>query len=125
MRHVRWGYAAAAAALVVEIGIALYLHDRIVRPYGGDALAVVLVYLALRAVTRLGTRRAVSMALAVAVVIECAQAVHALRWVGLEHDRLARVVLGGQFDLTDFAAYAVGAAAVPLVEAWRARRARR
>ena len=48
--RIKWGYAAAAVAvLLVEIGIALFVRDRVVRPYGGDVLAVIGVYLAARA----------------------------------------------------------------------------
>ncbi len=48
------GYAALTALLLaIEVVIALFVHDAIVRPYVGDALAVILVYTGLRAVTRL------------------------------------------------------------------------
>lgn len=124
MSRYRWGYGVAAVtALGVEIGIALGVNDRIVRPYGGDALAVVLVYLALRSATRLRVVGAIGAALAVAVSVELGQALHILRWIGLEHNGVARVVFGGQFDPIDFAAYTAGAATILVAE--RAREAQR
>ncbi len=41
----RWGYLAASIIVfIIELIIALYVHDRIIRPYIGDMLVVVLVY---------------------------------------------------------------------------------
>ena len=45
---------ATILVLMLEVVIALFVHDRIIRPYLGDSLAVVLVYLGGRAVTPLG-----------------------------------------------------------------------
>ncbi len=64
---------ATALVFIIEVLIALYMHDAFIRPYGGDILAVILVYL------------------------------------GLGHNRLLRIVLGGVFDVQDLACYAVGA----------------
>ena len=110
---------AAAAVFAVEVLIALFVHDSLVRPYIGDILAVVLVYLGLRAVTPLPVVPAVIVTLGVAAAIEFAQLFHMLDALGLSHNRLARVVLGGVFDIKDLACYAVGAFAVLIVEVLR------
>ena len=116
----RWGYAAAAlAVLAVEVLIALFVRDRLVRPYGGDALAVVGVYLLLRALTGWRWPVALAAALGVAVAIELGQAVGVLGLVGLADVPTARVVMGTGFDWLDFAAYGIGGVAVALVERWR------
>ena len=101
---------ATVVVLVVEILIALYMRDAFIRPYGGDILAVVLVYLGLRAVTPMGVRSAALLALAVAFAIEFGQLFHVLDRLGLGHNRLLRVVLGGVFDVKDLACYVAGAA---------------
>jgi hypothetical protein len=107
---------AAVAVFVVEVGIALFMHDALIRPYGGDALAVVLVYLAVRAGTPLGPKAAILLALAVAVGVELAQLANLLDLLGLRGNRLARTVLGGAFDLKDFAAYGLGAIGILIIE---------
>ena len=113
----RASYAVAAILVfIVEGAIAAFVHDALVRPYLGDSLAVVLVYLALRAVTPLDVGRSAATALAIACAIELAQWFHLADRIGI-HDRLARVVLGTGFDPADFLAYAGGALAVVVVEA--------
>ena len=115
------GYALAAGALLLaEVAIALWVDDRLVRPYGGDTLAVVLVYCGVRAVTRWRWPLALIVALAVAVAVELGQLVGVLRMLGLDGVAVARVVLGSGYDPCDFAAYAVGGVAVAAVE-WRRR----
>ena len=113
----RRGYALAALVLfVVEVLIALFVRDAFVRPYLGDVLAVMLVYAVLRAATPLGTVSALCAALGIALVIEVAQALNLLGALGLADNELARVVLGGAFDMLDMAAYCAGGAAVLAVE---------
>ena len=116
-------YALATIALLgIEIAIARFVHDSIVRPYIGDSLAVMLVYLALRAVTPLRVVPAVATAFAIACAIEVGQYFHLVDALGLGSSRVARVVLGTSFELTDFVAYGGGAMCVLAVEAVRKKR---
>lgn len=118
--RIRRGYALAAVALfAVEAAIALWLHDPIIRPYAGDSLAVVLVYLMLRAGTPLGTGAAVLSATLIAFAIEISQYFHLVRHLGLNGSGIARALLGTGFDPKDFAAYLIGTAAVLIVERLR------
>ena len=110
---------ATILVLAVEVLIAVYVHDGFVRPYVGDILAVVLVYLGIRAVSPLAVVPGLVVACAIAVVIEVAQLFHLLDALGLSHSHLARVVLGGVFDVKDLGCYAVGAVCVLLVEITR------
>ncbi len=110
---------ATAGVFLIEAMIALWWRDRFVRPYLGDVLAVVLVHLFLRATTRLTALQAAGAALAVAVMIELGQLLHVLDALGLRHNALARVVLGGTYDPQDLACYLVGAlAAFALDRLW-------
>lgn len=109
----RPGYALAALLVfLIEVGIALWVRDGFVRPYLGDVLAVVLVYLVLRALTALRVVPAALMALAVGVAVEAGQALHLLDHLGLAGNRVARVVLGSAFSIGDLFCYGAGAVLV-------------
>lgn len=113
-------YALAALLLfLIEVAIALWVRDRFVRPYLGDVLAVILVYLALRAVTGLRVAPAALAAFLVGLLVEIGQAVDLLGHLGLADQRIARVVLGTSFSIADIICYAAGAAIVLLAERWR------
>lgn len=110
-------YAGAAIALFcVEVAIALFVNDAFVRPYVGDVLAILLVYTALRAATPLSLRSALATTLAIAVLIEVAQAAKLLSALGLGENRLARIVFGGSFDWLDLLAYAAGGIVIVGIE---------
>ena len=113
----RPNYAIATLAIfLIEVLIALYVRDAFIRPYGGDVLAVVLVYVGLRAVTSLRVGPAVAVALAIAFGVEVAQALNLITTLGLENVQLARTVLGTSFAWGDLAAYGAGAVMVLIVE---------
>lgn len=107
---------AALAIFLVEIGLALFVRDGFFRPYIGDVLAIAFVYCALRTLTPLGLCGAVAAALLIATAIELAQLFNVLDAMGLRGNAVIRTVLGGSFDLLDFAAYAAGAALVWIAE---------
>jgi hypothetical protein len=110
-------YAGAAIALFcVEVAIALFVNDAFVRPYVGDVLAILLVYTALRAATPLSLRSALATTLAIAVLIEVAQAAKLLSALGLGENGLARIVFGGSFDWLDLLAYAAGGIVIVGIE---------
>ena len=119
----RFRYLLAMAILfVVEIAIALFVHDRIVRPHVGDTLAVMLAYCGLRGVMSLRIGPAVAIALAIAAGIEIGQWLRLVDRLGLGGYPVAKVILGTGFDPRDFLAYTVGGASVLLAEAVRQRR---
>lgn len=120
---VRPGYAIAALVIfLVEVVIALFVRDAFIRPYIGDVLAIALVYAALCAVTPLRLGSALTVTLAIAVVIELAQAANLLGALGLADNAVARTVLGGQFDWFDLLAYAAGGVVIVAVELLARRR---
>lgn len=99
---------AAALIFLLEIIIALFAHDRLIRPYLGDSLAVILVYCMVRAFMPCSVIQSLAIAMAIACAIELGQLFGLLSFLGLEHNMLARLVLGSGFDLKDFLAYACG-----------------
>ncbi|GAA4023510.1 DUF2809 domain-containing protein [Hymenobacter glaciei] len=106
----------AVGLFVVEIVIALYVHDRLIRPYAGDFLATILLYCMVRSVVSIRLKWAVAAVLFVSYLIEGLQYVDLLGRLGLQHSRLARIVLGSSFSWADMLAYTLGALAILMVE---------
>ncbi|MCW3846698.1 DUF2809 domain-containing protein [Sphingomonas sp. LB-2] len=107
------------ALFAVEVLIALFVRDRFVRPYLGDVLAVILVYLGLRAVLRIEVMPALVVALAIAFAVEFGQLIGILDMLGLRSNAVARIVLGSGFEVKDLLAYLAGAAIVLAAERLR------
>ena len=106
---------------LLEVFIALHVRDAFVRPYLGDVLVVVLMYLALKTVLRAPTACLAGTALAIACVIEALQALPLVDVLGIDN-RVLRVALGTTFSWADVLCYVVGAALVVAVEGWLAQR---
>lgn len=122
----RISYALAAIAVfAIEILIALHVHDRLIRPYIGDSLAVILLYFGLRAVTPLRVVPAVLTALVIAFAIEFGQMFHLIDALGLRGNRIAGFILGGSFDVRDLACYVAGAMVALIVEGFLTSRSRK
>lgn len=114
-----WLYG-AICLFCIEVFIAAFLHDRIIRPYVGDLLAVVFLYCLAKSVAPLPVGPTVLGVLLVAYALEALQYVHLLAHLGLQHSRLASVVLGSHFEWIDMLAYTLGAALIWAAEKMRA-----
>lgn len=104
---------------MVEVFIALYMHDRIVRPYIGDVLVVILIYCFCRSFLRVRIKLLAVAVLLFAFVIEVLQYFEIVRRMGLERSKLARVVIGVGFEWLDLVAYCAGIAIVLVFESLR------
>ena len=103
---------AALALLAIEVAIARYAPQGLLRGFGGDVLVVVLVYALLRTCVVQPAARLALWALLFACVIECLQGLGMVDVLGL-HDqtalhRVLRIALGTTFDLWDLVAYGCG-----------------
>lgn len=118
------GYLVLALLIfVVEVYIAVAVHDRFVRPHLGDALVVVLLYCLLAGLVPWSRPRLAAGVVLFAFVIECLQGLRVLDHLGLASHKLLRVVFGTDFDPYDLLAYVIAGVAVVAVE--QARRPRR
>lgn len=121
MRFNKRYFSLAAGLLALEILIAQFAHDRFIRPYGGDFLATILLYCLLKSVWPAPAERVAGAALLTSYIIEVAQALHLLTWLGWQPSRLAQLLLGSQFGWGDLLAYTLGAAVVLGLEQSRER----
>ena len=115
----------AALLLVLEIFIGTFVNDRLVRPYGGDFLATILLYCLGKSFWQPPWQRVLAGALLLSYLIEIGQYFHLVARLGLGHWRVARMVLGSSFAWADMLAYTLGALLVLVVERRWAPRATR
>ena len=94
--------------LAIEVGIALFVHDTIVRPFVGDVLVVLLIYSFLRIFIRRQPRRVALGVLLLACAIEVLQYFDFVALLHLENNRVLSVMLGRTFAWDDFLAYLTG-----------------
>lgn len=111
------GYFLLAMVLfLVEVGIALFVHDNFVRPYLGDTLVVVLIYSFLKSFLKAPVIPTAIAVLLFSYTIEVLQYFDLIVFLHLENNRLAKCVLGNSFEWVDFVAYTVGILLVILAE---------
>lgn len=116
-RKKRAAYLIAAAVLFgTEVFIALFVHDRFVRPYLGDVLVVLFLYAFVRIFI---PERIALLPLYIflfASAVEALQYFELVKVLGLEKNRVLSVVLGSTFDWKDIGCYAVGCLLLGLYE---------
>lgn len=113
---------AALFLLLVEILIAVYVRDSVVRPYGGDFLVVILIYCVGRAFLNLSVAAVAAATLLFSFAVEIGQYFSLVDRLGLSGNRLAAIVIGTGFSWGDLLAYTLGVGTVIGVERWRAGR---
>ena len=93
---------------VIEVLIALFVHDDFIRPYVGDVLVVILMYCFFKSFLNLPVFTLALFVLSFAFFIEILQGFNIVAKIGLEKSKLANVVLGNSFSWIDFLTYIVG-----------------
>lgn len=106
----------AFGLFLTEIAIALFVHDAFLRPFGGDFLVVILVYATIRGFTHFSVNEALVGTLGFAYLIETLQFFNYVSLLGLEHIKIARIVMGISFSWFDILAYTAGCLFVLVVE---------
>ena len=106
----------AILLLLTEIAIGLFVHDAILRPYGGDFLVVILLYCLVKSFLNSPVVATAIGVLLFSYIVETLQYFHIVRMLGLEKYALARVIFGTSFAWTDITVYTLGAGLVLLVE---------
>jgi Protein of unknown function (DUF2809) len=114
-------FSIAVALFIVEVLIAVFMHDRFVRPYVGDYLVVFLVYYAIASLVDCAPWQTGLFTLLFAYAVEFLQYIKFIERVKLEGNVLARTVLGVGFEWKDIMAYTLGVGTVLLIERLRRR----
>ena len=109
-------FAITILLFVMEIAIALYVHDNFIRPYFGDFLVVILLSCFLKSFVKVSVWVAAALVLLFSFAIESVQYLNLVEKLGLQHSKIAKVVLGNSFAWMDLLAYTLGILAVIIME---------
>ena len=105
-----------AGLLIAEILIALFVRDRFVRPYVGDALVTVLICALCRVISPQRPRLLALYVFLFAAAVEIGQYFDYAALLGLAESRFFSALLGRTFSFTDLICYAAGCVAFAAAE---------
>lgn len=114
-------FLAAIILFIIEVLIALFVHDNFIRPYVGDFLVVILIYCAVRTFINASPLKVAIGVLLFSYLIETLQYFHIVDRLGLSQNVVARTVIGYGFEWWDILAYTLGIITVLFIEKYRAR----
>lgn len=98
--------------LIIEVLIALYIHDEFIRPYIGDVLVVMVLYCFVRIFIPNGVKMMPLYIFVFAAGVEILQYFSLIEVLGLGKNRFLRILIGTVFDVKDIICYGVGCAVI-------------
>jgi len=101
---------------VLEIAIVLFFKTGFVRFVLGDFFVVIMLYYFLKSFIETKPLKLAISVLLFAFTIEFLQMTNLLTLLNLENDKLAHLILGNTFEVTDLIAYALGILCVLIIE---------
>lgn len=101
---------------VIEVCIALFVDDKIIRPYGGDFLVVIMIYYFLKSFIKTKKSYLLLGVLLFAYTVELAQLLNTVSILGLENNKIMSTVIGTSFSWGDLVAYTLGTGTCWLIE---------
>lgn len=96
------------AIFLVELFIAVFVHDRIIRPYIGDILVIVLLYTFIKIFTKKKIRLLPVYLFVFAAFVEGMQYFNIVKVLGLENNKVLSIIIGSTFDIKDILCYLAG-----------------
>lgn len=112
----RWYGMVFLFLLGIEIYIALFVHDRFIRPYLGDILVVGTLYAFVRTLVPTGLPWLPAGITLFSLLVEVGQAFHLVDRLGLGDVPFFRILLGSVFDWADLLCYLAGGGLILLAE---------
>ncbi len=100
----------------IEVYIAKYVHDDIIRPYIGDVLVVILIYCLVKSFFNTPVLKTALAVLLFSFVVETLQYFNIVNVLGLQDSKLAATIIGTSFAWMDIASYIAGILIVLLCE---------
>lgn len=103
----------------VEVMIALFIHDNIIRPYFGDILIVILLYCLVRTASPDKISLLPLYIFLFASTIEILQYFDFVSLIGLGNNSFARIIFGTTFSMIDILCYLAGSLCCALFDFFR------
>lgn len=93
---------------LIELFIALYVRDKIIRPFIGDALVVISIYTFIK-IFLAGNHKEIAWGVfAFACFVEVCQYFKIVEILGVQDNEIATIVIGTTFSWGDILAYFIG-----------------
>ena len=93
---------------MIEVIIALFINDKIIRPYIGDILVIILMYTFIRSFIKKPIKFLSIYLFVFATVVEIIQYLKILELIGLQNNKILSIILGSTFDIKDVLCYLIG-----------------
>ncbi|SHE50815.1 ribosomal maturation YjgA family protein [Dysgonomonas macrotermitis] len=93
----------------IEVLIALFVNDRIIRPYGGDVLVVMLMYYFFKSFISAKPLYIAIGVLLFAYAVEIGQYFNLVEILNLQDNKVMRIIIGSSFSWGDIVCYTIGA----------------
>ncbi len=101
---------------IIEVLIALFVHDNFIRPYIGDVLVTVLICCFLRIFIPKGVNLLPLYVFIFAAGVEIMQYFDIVERLGLADNRFFSILIGSVFDVKDIVCYGIGCLVVFVTE---------
>ena len=108
--------------LLIEVIIALYVHDDFIRPYVGDVLVVIVIYTFIRIIVPEKCKLIPLFLFIFAAGVELLQLANIVEILGVADNKFLKILIGSVFDIKDIVCYAVGCVILCMYEWVRGRR---
>lgn len=109
----------------VEVCIALFVNDSIIRPYGGDFLVVIMMYYFFKSFIKIKFQYLLLFVLLLAYIVELCQLFDVVGLLGLQDNKVMSTIIGTSFSWGDMIAYTLGVSLCFVVELVASRRLRK
>ncbi len=108
--------------LLIEVIIALYVHDDFIRPYVGDMLVVIVIYTFIRIIVPEKCKLIPLLIFVFATGVELLQLANIVEILGVADNKFLKTLIGSVFDIKDIVCYAVGCVILCMYEWVRIRK---
>lgn len=94
---------------LIEAFIAAFVRDQFIRPFVGDVLVIILMYLFIKSFIKRPMPLLPIYLWIFAILVEVGQYFNLVERLGLQDSKLYKVIMGTTFDIKDIVCYTVGA----------------
>ena len=93
--------------IILEVLIALHVHDNFIRPYVGDILVIICIYLLLRTIIPDKIKYLALYVFILGIIVEVMQYFNFTNMIS-GRSRILKIALGSTFDIKDIVCYVIG-----------------